>query len=99
ARYIQQIAVAADNPPFGIVRPYSALGQWQARSLTPIEQWLVIQEAITTAVVNDPPFGMPPGWLWNALLAQWQPRALFFFGHGLIVDVDSFTTRRAPSCP
>src|SRR6185437_14370902 len=29
---------------------------------------------------------MPPGWLWNALLAQWQPRALTSIEQWLIVQ-------------
>jgi len=35
------------------------------------------------AVVDNPPFGMPPDWLWVAL-SQWQPRTLTRIEQGLI---------------
>jgi len=68
-RLIQEFVQAgADNPPFGLLRPWNTLAQWQARALTPLVQALLVQGFVPS---DNPPFGMPPDWLWHTL-TQWQ---------------------------
>ncbi len=63
---------SVDNPPLLATSVLSTVKAWESPIVVPQRQ-IYQPQPFVTVQVNDPPFGMPPDWLYSVLTAAWKP--------------------------